>query len=77
MKASNLVLQLMKGQTKKRIISNKSISHIFFVLDYISKAISQLGNHHVQKTTTIQSLSVMKNENENKNRVSSEQTSKK
>ena len=68
------VLKLMKGQTTKRITSNKSIN-------YISEAISQLGNphsnHHEQKNTTIQSLSVMKNENKNKNRVSSEQTSKK
>ena len=75
-------LELIKGQTTKRITSNKSVNQIFFGLNYISEAISQSGNphsnHHEQKNTTIQSsLSVMKNENENKNRVSSEQTSKK
>ena len=74
-------LELTKGQTSKRITSNKSVDQIFFVLNYISETISQSGNphsnHHEQKNTTIQSLSVMKNENENKNRVSSEQTSKK
>ena len=72
-----LVLELIKGQTKKRITSNKSVNQIFFDLNYISEAVSQLdnphSNHHEQKNTTIQSLSDMKNENEKEKKIESAQ----
>ena len=72
-----LGFRIDKGPNCKRIISHKSVNHIFYVLNYISEAISQSGNphsnHHEQKNTTIQSLSDMKNENEKEKKIESAQ----